>query len=279
MLSLLAIVPSLLSAAPVTLHFAWPAHLQGSVKHTYEVRSEASSPSISAKVTYRFTVQDGAKGLHKMVPSGVQYAEPASIMAVGEPGIVLFDDHGAFQGIEHTPGDLLDRMLDGPLPLPPEKKAEIRAQMEALQGSEAREKWDELTGRWDGVTLTPGKPTKRTVKLGMGSILGRTEVDAAEVTTLEAGVACEAAALEKTCARITIETNPTKPLPAKPDPTGMIEKKATRRVVIVLEPATLVPYSIRTERADLVERGKETERHLQLDEVAFSYSAPGAPKL
>src|SRR4051812_32276333 len=105
MLSLLAIIPPLLGAAPVALHFAWPAHLQGSVKHTYEVRNDAALPTISAKVTFRFTVQDGEKGLHKLVPSEVQYEEPASIMAVGEPGIVLFDDHGAFKGIEHTKGD------------------------------------------------------------------------------------------------------------------------------------------------------------------------------
>ena len=125
----------------------------------------------------------------------------------------------------------------------------------------------------------PGTPSKRAVKLGLGSMLGRTEVDAVEVTTLQTGIACEAASLEKACVRITMETNPSKPLPPKPDPFGMIEKKATRRVIIVLEPGTLVPYSIHLERADLVERDKETERHLQLDNVVFSYSPPGARKL
>ena len=272
---------------PVTLHFAWPANLQGSVKHTYSNRSQADHPTIEGGVEYRFAVKDAPGGLHRVVPSDVRYAPPASIMAVGEPSIVLYDDRGAFKGVEHTKGDLLDRMTDGPLPLPPEKKAEIRAQIEALQQSEGREKWDELTGRWNGITLAPGKPVKRTVKLGLGSILGRTEVDAVETTTFETEVACDAAALEKTCVRLELETVPAKALPRKPDPFGMIEISVTKRVIIVLEPGTLVPYSIHTERADLVERearddpkGKptQTERYLQLDDLAFSY-APGARKL
>src|SRR3954467_621137 len=96
---LLMIVPPLLSAAPVALHFAWPAHFQGSVKHTYVTHTDASLPSINAEVTYRFSVQEGANGLHKVVPSGVQFAEPTSALAVGEPSIVLFDDQGAFKGI------------------------------------------------------------------------------------------------------------------------------------------------------------------------------------
>ena len=146
MLSLLMMVSSVLGAGPVVLHFAWPTHLQGSVKHTYVTHTDASFPSIQAQVTYRFSVQDGANGLHKMVPSDVQFAEPTSAMAVGEPSILLFDDHGAFKGIDHTKGDFLDRMSDGPLPLPAEKKAEIRAQIEAIQLSEAREKWDSSPG-------------------------------------------------------------------------------------------------------------------------------------
>jgi len=262
MLYLLAIVPSLLSAAPVTLHFAWPAHLQGSVKHTYGRQDDASTPSIGTKVTYCFTVEDGANGLHKMVPSEVQYVDPTSSKVLGEPSILLFDDHGVFKGIEH---------------LPTEKKTKVHPQMEAIQLAAARATWDELTGRWDGVTLTPGKPSTRTVKLGLGSMMGP-ELDAAEVTTLEADVACEASALEKTCVRITVETNPTKPSPPRLDVTGRFELKAMRRVTIVLEPATLVPYSIRIERQDLVERGKEDERHLQVEETTFSHSAPGARK-
>ena len=37
----------------------------------------------------------------------------------------------------------------------PEKKAALQKQMEEIMLSDAKEKWDELTGRWDGVTLTP----------------------------------------------------------------------------------------------------------------------------
>jgi hypothetical protein len=270
----------------VTLHFAWPKNLQGSVKHTYETHTDASLPQLKAEVKYRFAVQAADKGLHKMVPSDVQLGDVASALTVGEPSIVLFDGRGAFKGIEHTKGDMLDRMTDLPglPPLPPEKAAALHKQIEELMRSDAQEKWDELTGRWDGVTLTPGKPSKRTVKLRLGSFVGalmpggQAEVESNEVTTIETEVACEAVA-EKACARITVETNPAKPSPPKPDMMGMIEKKATKKVVIVLEPTTLVPHSIHLERADVVERDGTTERHLQLDDVVFSYGAPGGRKL
>jgi hypothetical protein len=270
--------------APVTLHFAWPAGLSGSVKHTYVTRNDTSLPKLNVEATYRFTVQDveKEKGLRKVVPSDVKLPDMMSAMTVGEPSVVRFDERGAFQGIEHQKGDLFDRMVEnGPLPLPPEKQAEVRAQMETMLNADAKEKWDELTGRWDGVTLTPGKPSKRTVKLRLGSMIGaftpegQPEVESTEVTSIETGVACE----EKSCVRLTVETTPSKPLPTKPDMMGMVEKKVTKRVVIVLEPATLVPYSIHLERADLLERDGKTERHLQLDDQTFSYRVPGAKKL
>jgi hypothetical protein len=290
MLQILLLAPSLLSAAPapVTLHFAWPAKLSGSVKHAYQTQNDAKLPQFNAEVTYRFTVQDveKEKGLRKVVPSDVKLPDMMSAMTVGEPSVVRFDERGAFKGIEHQPGDVFDRMVENnPLPLPPEKKAQLRVQMETMLNADAKEKWDELTGRWDGVTLTPGKPSKRTVKLRLGSMMGafspegQPEVESTEVTGIETGVACEPAAPEKACVRLTVETAPSKPLPAKPDVMGMVEKKVTKRVVIVLEPATLVPYSIHLERADLLERDGKTERHLQIDDQTFSYGAPGAKKL
>jgi len=265
-------------AAPVTLHFAWPAKLSGTVKHTYTTRNDTKLPQFNAEATYRITVQDveKEKGLRKLVPSDVKLPDMTSAMTVGEPLVVRFDERGAFKGIEHQPGDLFDRMVEhSPLPLPEDKKAEVRAQVEGMMNADAKEKWDELTGRWDGVTLTPGKPSKRTVKLRLGSMIGafspegQQEVECTEVTSVETGVACE----DKTCVRLTVETTPSKPLPSKPDMMGMVTKQVTKRVVVVLEPATLVPYSIHLERADLVERDGKTERHLQLDDQAFRYGA------
>src|SRR4051794_36908605 len=189
MLTILLLMLSAPPVAPVTLHFAWPAKLSGSVKHTYVTRNDTKLPKFDAEATYRFTVQDveKEKGLRKIVPSDVKLPDMMSAMTVGEPTVVRFDEHGAFKGIEHQPGDLFDRMVEhSPLPLPPEKKAEVRAQMETMLNADAKEKWDELTGRWDGVTLTPGKPSKRTVKLRLGSMMvaftpeGQPEVESTE---------------------------------------------------------------------------------------------------
>lgn len=283
----LLLMPALLGAAPaapVTLHFAWPATLSGTAKHTYVTRNDTKLPQFNAEATYRIAVQDveKEKGLRKLVPSDLKLPDMTSAMTVGEPSVVRFDEHGAFKGIEHQKGDLFDRMVENnPLPLPEDKKAQLRAQVEAMLNADAKEKWDELTGRWDGVTLTPGKPSKRAVKLRLGSMMGaftpegQPEVESTEVTSVETGVACE----EKSCVRLTVETTPSKPLPAKPDMMGMVTKKVTKRVVVVLEPATLVPYSIHVERADLIERDGKAERHLQLDDTTFSYGAPGAKKL
>jgi len=61
MLAILLLALSASPAAPVTLHFAWPAKLSGSVKHTYVTRNDTALPKFDAEATYRFTVQDVEK--------------------------------------------------------------------------------------------------------------------------------------------------------------------------------------------------------------------------
>jgi hypothetical protein len=279
MLPVLLVVPSLLAAAPaapVTLRFAWPANLTGSIKNTWVLQRGPKQPPEQHEMASRFTVQEVKKGLRRMVSSDTGASKG------GDVSSLLFDDRGAFKGLEHQ-GDMLDR-IDGPLPVPPEKRAELRAQLEAMMTGTVKEKWDEHTGRWDGVTLTPGKPSRRTVKLRLGPSSGasppgeQAEVDANEITTLETDVACEAAARKKACVRLTVETTPARPLQGKPDETGAVEKEVTKRVVLVLEPATLVPYSFHDERTRVLQKDGQAERHSETNDTTFSYGPPGPRK-
>jgi hypothetical protein len=230
------------------------------------------------------TVEETRNGLRRLVPSEIEEKSFASRIALDSLDTVLFDREGAFMGIQLPEEGGLSHELSTAVPTSPEKQEELSQQINALQQSAARARWESLVGRWRNLTLVPGQPILRKVKMGLGSMLERVEVEANERMTLESDVPCTPKDVQQQCVRIAIMTEPTTRYVASKDsgdassrwPMRMKSSQSRQRFELVVRPDTLIPYSAFTLREDTIERDRDdgtpfTERYVQIEEYLFDY--------
>jgi len=259
---------------------------------TQEYRSEQGERVVKADRRYRLRVEDAGGGLLRLVPSEAAYS-PQEAMRILEPlDTLLIDREGAFQRTQSSEDELVDR-LSQILPQGPQEKVQLQMELHTVSENMARQAWEQRVGRWRGRVLTVGKPARRPVKMGLGSTLGRREVDAEQVVTLEPDVACTAQDRLKKCVRLVEEQQSLKPSfpqedarspsdePSQ-DRSGPRSVSAQCRTEWVLAPDSLWLYSFKVSRVDVIERAREdgtvsSEETRQMETLSFTYGPPPKP--
>jgi hypothetical protein len=254
---------------PVSLRFAWPEPFSVRVLQTSEIMS-GETTMVGLQRQYWLKAEPGGQqGQYRLVVHDMEISPPeAAAFADPEP-TVLYDRAGGFLGVERSeqmPGEEFSRLL----PLSPEQQAQVSAQVATVMEEAARERWGKLVGRWRGLTLTPGEPAQREVQMWVGrNFLERQQVAAQERISVEAGVQCSPQEQERRCVRLSTQTVPS-------------VSRSRLSLELVTDPDTLMPYSLRTLRTDVVGFGEESDENpamqmQQAEEYRFIYGSEPVP--
>lgn len=268
--------------AGISLHFDWPVGLTAQVEKSYKPFRD--SAEWQPYLLYQVEVQamDGGEGLQRWVPS-----HRKDLTSRGESVmIVIFDGTGAFRGYEVPEDDPRRQFVSGLLSLVGGKKDQALTEIQASEERDARQLWDRIVAPWAGRTLLPGSPAERRTKLRVGPILGYKDMDATSVLSIEAGVPCEPRVKPARCVRLTSVTKPDD-VYVLPDPPMEDRRWVTERCELVVDPKTLIPYSMvlhREEKSAYQQADGGTEREPRIYEgvdrsqVIFTYSEPTKKK-
>jgi hypothetical protein len=256
----------------VNLRFAWPQGFTVQVSSTIS-EAEGGQPPERKERRYQMRLE-GTGEERKLVTDLVTGAAgPAEGQPPPSPTLVL-GPAGELKRVEGIEQALTEMFKDAESQgIRPEQRDQLAKLVgEALEQS-ARDRWGELMGKWNGLTLKPGKVLERTSRMTL-PFFGNS-VNMRERLSLKEHVPCTEGGTERRCVRLVLD--------ASLDPTGneragveliqrmkeftkansglpesaMPEMKVTKLQIdssfeLIAEPQTLIPHRLREKSGSVI---------------------------
>jgi hypothetical protein len=271
--------------------FAWPKGLQATVE-VRQIADKTDQPHVEMTTRCRLAWQPHAKGMLITCREATispeypgEFSSVSNLLRIAAEFDWIVSAKGEFVGLINT-----DRLvaamwkLPGPSTVPPEQRQKVAELSMAANDADARNSWAMLVSAWPGppmplgkdiavpgdleVPLVPGVPVKGRQSIRAERWLpcpGRAQTRCVE---LHADTAVDPAGYAETLDRF-FKDNATRPL-------GEVIRRAdySREVVLVTDPATLVPYRLSVKTRSTVAYGEGKEARQDVEKVwTFTYPA------
>jgi len=190
----------------VSLRFAWPEGFTAQVSSKTSESQGGNAPQLNER-RYEISLERAGqerKLITRRSPTTGQGSIPEEIQLPPIPTIVL-GPAGELKRIEGTDQVIAELFKDAESQGIPAAQQELLAKLvgEALEQA-ARDRWEELLGRWNGLTLKPGEVSERKGRLTMP--LYANSVDTRARLALKERVPCTEGTTEKRCVRLSLDS-------------------------------------------------------------------------
>jgi hypothetical protein len=195
------------SGEGVSLRFAWPEGFTAQVTSKTSETHGGNPPELNER---RYEIKlEGTGQERKLItslpPTTGPGAVPAELQLPPIPTIVL-GPAGELKRIEGTDQVLAELFKDAESQGIPAAQRELLAKLVAGALEQAsRDRWEELIGRWNGLTLKPGEVVERKSQLTMP--LYGNSVDTRARMALKEHVPCTEGGTEKRCVRLVLDSS------------------------------------------------------------------------
>jgi hypothetical protein len=285
----------------VSLRFAWPDGFTAQVSSKTSESQGGNAPQLNERryeISLEGTGQE-RKLITRRPPATGPGVVPAELQLPPIPTIVL-GPTGELKRIEGTDLVLAELFKDAESQGIPAAQQELLAKLVGQAFEQAsRDRWEELIGRWNGLTLKPGEVVERESRLTMP--LYANSVDTRARLALKERVPCIEGSTEKRCVRLVLDSSldPSdteragielvqrmrdfmKANSGMPD-SELPELKVTKLQLdgsfeLIAEPETLIPYHLRDAlNATIVMQSVEGEtQDFKLQSERVELFTPGA---
>jgi len=271
------------SGEGVSLRFAWPQDFAAQVSSTsVETKSgqRVESPERRVEIRLEGTGQE-RKLVTRQLPATGPGAGPEEARLPPTPTLVL-GPAGELKRVEGIDQALAEVFKDAQSKGVPKAQQDMLAKLvgEALEQA-ARARWEELLGKWNGLTLKPGEVVERRSQMIM-PFFGNT-VDIQERLSLKQYVPCTEGGADKRCVLLVLDStlDPAGDERARSElvqrmkeftrinlgmpESALPEMKVTKlqldgSLELITEPGTLIPHRLRdTETAVIVMQSSDGE--------------------
>jgi hypothetical protein len=191
----------------VSLRFAWPDGFTAQVSSKTSESQGGNAPQLNERryeISLEGTGQE-RKLITRRPPATGPGAVPAELQLPPIPTIVL-GPAGELKRIEGTDQVLAELFKDAESKGIPAAQQELLAKLVGQAFEQAsRDRWEELIGRWNGLTLKPGEVVERKSRLTMP--LYANSVDTRARLALKERVPCTEGSTEKRCVRLVLDSS------------------------------------------------------------------------
>lgn len=195
------------SGDSVNLRFAWP---QGFMAQVSSTTSETDGTKPPERTERRYELKlEGTGEERKLITGRPPETGPGSIPAgVQQPPtpIIVLGPAGELKRIEGTDQALAEMFKDAESQgIPAEQRNQLAKLVGEALDQSARDRWEELMGKWNGLTLKPGEVVERKSRRTM-PFFGNS-VDMRERLSLKERVSCTEGGTEKRCVRLVLDSS------------------------------------------------------------------------
>lgn len=195
------------SGDSVSMRFAWP---QGFTAQVTSTTSETQGGKPPERMERRYELKlEGAGEERKLITGRPPVTGPGSVPAEVQPPptpVIVLGPAGELKRLEGTEQALAEMFKEaesqGISAAQRDKLAKLVG--DALEQS-ARDRWEELVGKWNGLTLKQGKVVERQDRMTM-PFFGNS-VPTRERLVLKERVPCAEGAAEKRCVRLVLDSS------------------------------------------------------------------------
>jgi predicted small secreted protein len=191
----------------VSLRFAWPDGFTAQVSSKTSESQGGNAPQLNERryeISLEGTGQE-RKLITRRPPATGPGVVPAELQLPPIPTIVL-GPTGELKRIEGTDLVLAELFKDAESQGIPAAQQELLAKLVGQAFEQAsRDRWEELIGRWNGLTLKPGEVVERKSRLTMP--LYANSVDTRARMALKERVPCIEGSTEKRCVRLVLDSS------------------------------------------------------------------------
>jgi hypothetical protein len=191
----------------VSLRFAWPDGFTAQVSSKTSESQGGNAPQLNERryeISLEGTGQE-RKLITRRPPATGPGVVPAELQLPPIPTIVL-GPTGELKRIEGTDLVLAELFKDAESQGIPAAQQELLAKLVGQAFEQAsRDRWEELIGRWNGLTLKPGEVVERKSRLTMP--LYANSVDTRARLALKERVPCTEGSTEKRCVRLVLDSS------------------------------------------------------------------------
>jgi hypothetical protein len=195
------------SADSVSLRFAWPQGFTAQVASTISETDGTNPPERTEQLFQLKLEGEGEErelSTERLRMTGASGPIPPEVQLPPTPTLVL-GPAGELKRVEGTQEALAQMFKDAESQgIPPEQRDALAKLVGEALDQSARNRWEELIGKWNGLTLRPGEVVERKGQMTM-PFFGNS-VETKERLSLKERVSCTEGGTEKRCVRLVLDS-------------------------------------------------------------------------